>query len=90
MHTIIKIEPIKAIKLKDENIIEQLIKNMLKSQSKKLKIMNTVLKNGDKCFLNDIFIKNGNNLKCKYNNIVKYLIPIIIENSVRATSYNFI
>ena len=52
--------------------------------------MNVVLKNGDKCLLNDIFIKNGNNLKCKYNKIVNYIIPIIIENSVRATSYSFI
>ena len=44
VHTNTKIEPKKAINLKDENIIEQVIKNILNSQSNKLKIMKVLFK----------------------------------------------
>ena len=55
VHASTKIESIKAIKLKVEKIIEQALKNILNSQSNKLKYFESISKKGDKCLLNNIF-----------------------------------
>ena len=50
VHTRTKIEPIKAIKLKDEKLIEQVIKNIINSQSSKLKNYESIIKKGDNVY----------------------------------------
>ena len=89
MHTRTKIEPIKSIKLKDEKLIEQVNKNILNSQSNKLKNYESIIKKGDKCLLNNIYIKKEKTLKCKYNKKGKYIIPIIIECCKGGNNYSF-
>ena len=89
VHTSTKIEPIKAIKLKDEKIIEQVIKNIFNSQSNKLKNFESIIKKGDKCLLNNIYIKRRKSLKCKYNKKGKSKIPIIIEGCTGGNNYSF-
>ena len=59
MNKCTKIEQIKTMKLKDEKIIEQVLKNILNSQSSKLKNIEIIIKKGDKCLHNNIFIKKG-------------------------------
>ena len=89
VHTSTKIEPIKAIRLKDEKIIEQVLKNILNSQSNKLKNFESIIKKADKCLLNNIYIKKGKPLKCKFNKKGKYIIPIIIEGCTGGNNYSF-
>ena len=78
MHTSTKIESIKAIKLKDEKLIEQVIKNILNSQSNKIKNYESIIKKGDKCLLNNAYIKK---IKLWKRNIIRKvnIIPIIIQ-----------
>ena len=56
IHTSTKLEPIKAFKLTDENDINNIIQNILKSQAKVFKNINIISK-GEKCLLNEIYLK---------------------------------
>ena len=89
IHTSTKIEPIKAINFKDEKLIEQVIKNIIKSQSNKFGDYQYIIKKGDKCLLNNTYIKKGNNLSCKPKKKGMYIYPIIIEKALGATKYSF-
>ena len=88
-YTSTKIEAIKVIKLKNEKLIEQVIKKILNSQSNKIKNYESIIKKGDKCLLNNIYIKKGKSLKCKYNKKGKYIIPIIIQGCKGGNYYSF-
>ena len=59
-------EPIKAFNFTIEEDINIAIKNVTKSQKYTIKYYDN-LKMGEKCLLNNTFIKKGNTLKIKFN-----------------------
>ena len=67
IHTSTKMEPIKAIKLKESDLIEKVIKNVIKSQSDKNIAINDIIKKGEKCLLNNVYNKKGDHIKSKFN-----------------------
>ena len=55
MHSTTKVEPIKAFNFKDQNDINNVIKNVIKSQKKIYENFEPIKMN-EKCLLNDIYI----------------------------------
>ena len=88
IHSITKLEPVKAFFLKDEKDINQIIMNTLKSQNKVYKNFNIIQK-GERVLLNETYSKAGNVLKNKFNKKGKYIIPIIIEEALVGIRYSF-
>ena len=88
IHTTTRIEPIKAIKFTDEEDINNLIANVIKSQKNKI-LKNNVIQKGEKCLLSDLYIIKNNSLKMKFNKIGKYRIPILIQEPLGGTNYSF-
>ena len=88
IHTTTRIEPIKAIKFTDEEDINNLIANVIKSQKNKI-LKNNAIQKGEKCLLSDLYIIKNNTLKMKYNKIGKYRIPILIQEPLGGTNYSF-
>lgn len=87
VHSTIKIEPIKALKIKKTKLINKIISNMIKSQIDENK--NTIfVKKGSKGLLSSNFKKEGKFLKETLKK-GKYNIPIIIESAVGGTKYKF-
>ena len=64
IHTSTKIEPIKAFKFLNKNEIDNLLKNVIKSQAKEYKNYDG-LKYNEKCLLNDAYSLNDKTLKIK-------------------------
>ena len=88
IHSIIKVEPRKAFNFTSEAEINIVINNVIKSQKYTIKYYDS-LRKGEKCLLNNSFIKKGNTLKVKFNKTVSYCIPIIIDEPLGGTQYSF-
>ena len=88
IHITTKIEPFKSFNFTEENYINNVISNTLKSQKFTNKIYFGIDK-GEKCLLNECFLKKGNRLKNIFNKKGKYRIPIIINQPLGGTQYSF-
>ena len=80
MHSITRIEPILALKMKNKRQLQKVLENTIKSQINKNKEC-AIIEKGSKALLCRNFVKNG-----KYLNEKKFLkkiydIPVIIEES---------
>ena len=88
IHSSTKIEPNKAFKFSNKTEIDNLLKNVIKSQAKEYKNYDG-LKYDEKCLLNDAYSLNDKTLKVKFNKKVMYRNPIIIQDPLGELYYSF-